>query len=73
MEALQNTPFGCKAWSKENTPISVSPDSLVSPQGKMVISNIGILDQNFLEYFDKQALFGYTSSGRIFRIIQYGG
>ena len=32
MEALQNTPFGWKAWSKENSPISVSTDSFDSSQ-----------------------------------------
>ena len=27
MEALQNPPFGYKAWSRSNTPISTSPDN----------------------------------------------
>ena len=34
MEALQSTPSGFKAWSKGNTPISVSPDSFDSSQNE---------------------------------------
>ena len=35
------------------------PDLLNYSKLNMEISNFGLLDQNFLQYFDKQALFGY--------------
>ena len=63
METLQNTPFGCKAWSKENTPISVSPDSFDSSQhDREAMSQVKLKEDGILriptEYLSQQTLLG---------------